>query len=174
MQVQYNALRNSYKLWETSVPYTISSQYSSYSLALTLTSVSRRPALCACCRRSRIAAAMDDYARQTCIRFVPRSSEHNYIYIYPDSGCWSLVGRNGGRQSVSRAVAAYDVGAASCLLQLSLGSGCIQKGIIIHELMHAVGFFHEQSRTDRDDYIDIQWANIQPGLQSPSSRCRFN
>lgn len=48
---------------------------------------------------------------------------------------------------------------------LSLGSGCIQKGIIIHEMMHAVGFFHEQSRTDRDDFITILWNNIQPGMQ---------
>lgn len=48
---------------------------------------------------------------------------------------------------------------------ISLGSGCIQKGIIIHELMHAVGFFHEQSRTDRDDFITIHWQNIQAGMQ---------
>lgn len=29
---------------------------------------------------------------------------------------------------------------------LSLGDGCIQKGIIVHEMMHTVGFFHEQSQ----------------------------
>ncbi|KHJ94434.1 shTK domain protein [Oesophagostomum dentatum] len=98
--------------------------------------------------RSLIAASMQEYSTYTCIQWVPKTNNDvNYVYIFPDRGCYSMVGKIGGKQS------------------LSLGSGCIQKGIIIHELMHAVGFFHEQSRTDRDDFITILWNNIQPGMQ---------
>ncbi|OZC07469.1 shTK domain protein [Onchocerca flexuosa] len=128
--VLYNAVRNRHQLWPNSrIPYAMSNQYSPYS-------------------RSVIAAAMEEYTQHTCIRWVPRSVEdYDYIYIVPDRGCYSMVGKTGGKQTVS------------------LGTGCIQKGIIMHELMHAVGFFHEQSRTDRDNHITVLWGNIQPGMQ---------
>lgn len=64
-----------------------------------------------------------------------------------NSGCWSYVGRLGGRQQ----------------LNLQLG-GCIWDDIIIHEFLHAAGFYHQQSATERDDYVTIMWENITPGM----------
>ncbi|PIO76054.1 astacin [Teladorsagia circumcincta] len=102
--------------------------------------------------RSKIAEAIEEYRKKTCIDFSPKSAaDQDYIHIVPDDGCYSLVGRIGGKQPVS------------------LGDGCIQKGIIIHELMHAVGFFHEQSRADRDDHVVINWNNVESGLQGLQS-----
>ena len=54
-------------------------------------------------------------------RFVPRTNQRAYIHIVKGSGCSSSVGRTGNVQSVS------------------LGNGCVYPGIVIHELMHAIG-----------------------------------
>jgi len=95
-----------------------------------------------------IRKAMDDYAAKTCIQFVERTNERDYIKFVREGGCWSYVGRTGGEQKVS------------------LVGGCMHHYIIIHELMHAAGFYHEQSRPDRDNYVTINWGNICCGASS--------
>jgi len=89
-----------------------------------------------------IRGAFEEYSAKTCIEFVERNGEPDYIEFIKDGGCYSYVGRTGGRQAVS------------------LGDGCVQEYVVIHELMHAVGFFHEQSRYDRDQYVRVNWPFI--------------
>lgn len=110
----------------------------------------------------------------TCVRFVPRTHQRDYLDIQPKTGywheihlqwlhhssilmyllmfdrwycrCWSYLGARGGRQTIS--------------LQTP---ECTGSGVTVHELMHALGLVHEQSRADRDKYVTIMWSNIWKG-----------
>ncbi|XP_047709442.1 astacin-like metalloendopeptidase [Prionailurus viverrinus] len=93
--------------------------------------------------------AFAEFERFTCIRFVAYQGQRDFISIVPMSGCFSSVGRSGGMQVVS------------------LAPTCLQKGpgIVLHELMHVLGFWHEHSRADRDHYIRVNWNEILPGFE---------
>ena len=53
---------------------------------------------------------------------------------------------------------------------LSIGAGCDYKAIVEHEILHALGFYHEQSRMYRDDYVTIWWDEILTGWFGTSSQ----
>ncbi|XP_060598571.1 low choriolytic enzyme-like [Ruditapes philippinarum] len=46
---------------------------------------------------------------------------------------------------------------------ITLGKNCFKPNIVIHEIGHALGFYHEHTRWDRDKYIKIHYGNIEPG-----------
>ncbi|CAI5779580.1 meprin A subunit beta [Podarcis lilfordi] len=92
--------------------------------------------------------AFEQYRLKSCIDFKPWEGEANYISVFKGSGCWSSVGnRRKGRQ------------------ELSIGANCDRIGTIEHEFLHALGFWHEQSRSDRDDYVTIMRDRIQEGKE---------
>lgn len=41
--------------------------------------------------------------------------------------------------------------------------GCVHQSVVQHELLHALGFRHEHSRSDRDSHVQILTQNILPG-----------
>lgn len=92
--------------------------------------------------------AMRHWENYTCIRFVEKTDEHpNYIiFTERECGCCSFVGKRGNGPQA-----------------LSIGKNCDKFGIVVHELGHVVGFWHEHTRPDRDNHVVIIRDNIQAG-----------
>lgn len=100
--------------------------------------------------QERVTDAIAHWEEHTSIRFIRRTTENakqypNYIYFQPGMGCSSYVGMIGGKQPIN------------------LASGC-STGNTIHEIGHALGLWHEQSRIDRDEHVTIVYENIIPSM----------
>ncbi|XP_056146256.1 bone morphogenetic protein 1-like [Lampris incognitus] len=93
--------------------------------------------------------AMRHWEKHTCVTFIERTTEESYIiFTYRPCGCCSYVGRRGGGPQA-----------------ISIGKNCDKFGIVVHELGHVIGFWHEHTRPDRDEHVSIIRDNIQPGQE---------
>ncbi|XP_070828326.1 high choriolytic enzyme 1-like [Chaetodon trifascialis] len=109
------------------IPYIISNVYSSREVAI-------------------IERGLQSFHDLSCIRFVRRTSQRDYLNIQSLSGCYSYIGRVGYEQELSLQQSSY-----------------VYYDTIQHEVLHALGFNHEQTHSNRDQYIRVEWQNITPG-----------
>jgi len=99
--------------------------------------------------RAHICKGFKHVEDNSCIRFVPRQGEHDYMDIVvagADRGCYAQI--------------PYFPGVGRMEMGLEQQIGCTDWTIVIHELLHILGMKHEQSRPDRDEYITINWDNF--------------
>lgn len=89
--------------------------------------------------------------KKTCIRFIVRVKHVNFIRIVNGKGCYSRLGKIGGMQDIS--------------LQ---NPGCVQKGTLIHEFIHALGYDHMHNHIDRDEFVTIHLENVPKDEKSQS------
>ncbi|VDM56824.1 unnamed protein product [Angiostrongylus costaricensis] len=115
---------------------------------------------------SAVLAGVKVWETETCLSFrrQPSRTRGNGLEFFLGNGCFSMVGRVG-----------------FTFQQVSIGFGCTSLGIVAHEIGtpisvpvqfdgHALGFYHEQSRYDRDKYVRMLTGNIQNGYVAQFTR----
>ena len=108
--------------------------------------------------KRKIRTAISEFERETCLQFRSPTGRDYIQFRADDVGCYSSsVGKKGGKQKIN----------------LRRVSGCQTHGIIVHEIGHAIGLWHEQSRPDRDWFLNIHWENIMAG-QNRQFEKRYN
>ncbi|MBL7793809.1 MAG: M12 family metallopeptidase [Saprospiraceae bacterium] len=101
-------------------------------------------------RQERVTDAIKHIQENTAIKFVHRTAANaasypNYVEIISNGNLgWSssAIGMRGGRQVIRY-------------------SDRHSWQVLTHEFGHALGLQHEQCRSDRDNYVEIRWENIQ-------------
>ncbi|KAF7635382.1 Metalloendopeptidase [Meloidogyne graminicola] len=106
--------------------------------------------------------AMDLISKRTCVTFTNIDNNNkykgkDYLAIVNEPGCHSVIGRNLGKN-----VLHLELGPKMFSLKTGLWvrKTCVKHRIVLHELFHLLGVFHEHQRSDRDKYIEIFEKNI--------------
>ncbi|CAD5119879.1 DgyrCDS8464 [Dimorphilus gyrociliatus] len=96
--------------------------------------------------------AFKHWENETCLRFkeVKEYEKHDeFLNLEFSNGCSSYVGNIYGNSQEGQ--------------YLSLSEPCLNDWPrLAHEIGHAVGFWHEHQRNDRDDYVEIRQKNFYP------------
>ena len=98
--------------------------------------------------RARIEAAIAHWEERTSLVFVERSAGQRIVFKN-SGGCSSDVG--------VVAITGFDV------QTVRLNPNGCQLGQVIHEIGHAIGLWHEQSRLDRDAFVRVDFGAVQDG-----------
>ncbi|XP_028415357.1 zinc metalloproteinase nas-14-like [Dendronephthya gigantea] len=108
--------------------------------------------------KNMILSAMQDWENGTCLSFVPFTNENVYVKIagMTGFGCSAFV----GYKDVSLFPPEYIPFGLPMSLEPDV---CMSQRVVRHELGHVIGFWHEHSRPDRDNYVNIIPENILPG-----------
>ncbi|XP_054083578.1 seminal metalloprotease 1 [Zeugodacus cucurbitae] len=104
--------------------------------------------------RQAILDAIEVLETRTCLKFREAStSSKQYVAISSKAGgCFTAVGYQAKVQTMN-------------LENYPIGEGCFRPGTILHEFMHALGFYHQQSDSERDEFIQVVYDNIVAGKE---------
>ncbi|GFS26377.1 metalloendopeptidase [Elysia marginata] len=88
--------------------------------------------------------AISEWTSVTCLEFIKSSTATSRVQFKNGAGCYSMIGMQPEPQVVA------------------LAPTCRTKGIIAHEIGHAIGWYHEHMRPDRDSFVSINFDAIPP------------
>ncbi|CAG2167383.1 unnamed protein product [Oppiella nova] len=89
---------------------------------------------------------MKEIENVSCIRFKVRTNQKDYLNIIKSKTSQTSVGRRGGAQA------------------FNLNKSVMNKGSIMHRLLHALGLIHEHVRSDRDTYLNVYLNRVSPDV----------
>jgi len=101
--------------------------------------------------RNELQKSIAEWESKTNVRFVPRTNQSTYVTISSNGDACNCgvatLGSNGSRGFIRLGTLTTAV-------------------VIIHELGHTLGYVHEQNRSDRDNFVIINYQNIQNGREN--------
>ncbi|EDW25425.1 GL26586 [Drosophila persimilis] len=104
--------------------------------------------------RNQIVRAIQKIESVSCLTFREASTDQKYYVnvTSEEGGCYSYIGHLDRVQQLN-------------LQPYEVGTGCFRLYTIVHEFLHALGFFHQQSAANRDEYVRIVEENITEGME---------